>query len=217
MSDLQKQVIEFHQMFDQPIAESPILPEPDRVRFRARLILEEALEFIEAVFDPASPGGPGIVSGQHKTAGAQLAVARVCLDRLLENATVELALPEALDALGDLDYVVEGTRLEFGVDGDPIAREIHRSNMAKAVVCEHCEGHGADPAGDKCAGCGGKGRILLKRADGKPLKPKDWTPPDIAGLIAKQRDKPAEYGLAAVLVDLRHSRMVDAGPAGGDA
>ena len=60
----------------------------------------------------------------------------------------------------DLDYVVEGTRLEFEIDGGPIAVEVHRSNMAKV---------------------GGP-----VREDGKRLKPPGWTPPDIAGELRKQ-------------------------------
>jgi predicted HAD superfamily Cof-like phosphohydrolase len=62
--------------------------------------------------------------------------------------------------MADLDYVVEGTRLEFGIDGEPIAAEVHRANMAKT------EGPVAP--------------------DGKRLKPPGWTPPDIAGVLRKQ-------------------------------
>jgi len=67
---------------------------------------------------------------------------------------------EAVDALADISYVVIGTAAEWGVDLAPIWDEVHRSNMAKK---------------------GGE-----KRADGKILKPPGWTPPDIAGVLARQ-------------------------------
>lgn len=68
------------------------------------------------------------------------------------------------DALADLDYVVEGMRKELGIDGEPIAREVHRKNMAKT--------------GGKC------------RADGKILKPPGWEPPNIGLLLRQQGWKP---------------------------
>jgi predicted HAD superfamily Cof-like phosphohydrolase len=205
---LQEQVIEFHKAFDHPIVETPTIPSDNRVRFRARFILEEALEFVEACFEPSSAGGLGICSGRPIAAGAQLAVAREMLTRLIENAKVTVDLPKAADALADIDYVVEGSRLEMGLEGGGIAREVHRSNMAKTVLCAKCNGLGTKTPvpsmfNGPCPACDGKGRVLLKREDGKTLKPKNWTPPDIAGELDKQRAKPFEYGLAGILADLQ--------------
>lgn len=76
-------------------------------------------------------------------------------------------LVEFADALADLDYVIEGTRLEFGINGAPIAAEVHRSNLSKL---------------------GPNGPML--REDGKILKPPGWTPPDIAGELRKQGWQP---------------------------
>ncbi len=67
---------------------------------------------------------------------------------------------EFADACGDLDYVIEGARLTLGINGKPVADEIHRTNLAKVG-----------------------GPI---RDDGKRLKPEGWTPPDIAGELRKQ-------------------------------
>ncbi|MCA9994578.1 MAG: hypothetical protein KDE56_02450 [Anaerolineales bacterium] len=72
---------------------------------------------------------------------------------------------EAIDAapllheLADLLYVVYGAMWAFGVDPDPIFAEVHRANMQKA---------------------GGP-----RRADGKLLKPPDWQPANVAGVIAE--------------------------------
>jgi predicted HAD superfamily Cof-like phosphohydrolase len=59
--------------------------------------------------------------------------------------------------LCDLLYVVYGLAVAAGVDLEPFWEEIHRVNMEKA--------HGP------------------KRADGKQLKPEDWTPADLRPLF----------------------------------
>jgi predicted HAD superfamily Cof-like phosphohydrolase len=68
---------------------------------------------------------------------------------------------EAADALADLRYVTEGAAVEWGLPLDAVTDEVHRSNMAKV---------------------GGP-----VRADGKILKPAGWTPPDVAGVLARFR------------------------------
>lgn len=66
------------------------------------------------------------------------------------------------DALADSIYVIVGTALEFGIPLDRVWDEVHRSNMAKI-----------DPVTGK----------VLKRDDGKVLKPAGWEPPDISGVL----------------------------------
>ena len=68
-------------------------------------------------------------------------------------------LVEAIDGLCDLLCVVYGAAAEFGIDLAPFWNEVHRTNMAKQ---------------------GGP-----VREDGKQLKPEGWTPPDIAGVLAR--------------------------------
>ena len=142
MTSIRDHVLEFHKAFEHPTAPKPCIPADERVRFRAKLITEEYLETMRSMFDWTF----GIAEDE--------------LDRAMENSNVRVDLVEMADGLADLDYVVEGTRLEFGIDGGPIAAEVHRSNMAKL----------------------GGGR----RSDGKTLKPAGWTPPDIARELAKQ-------------------------------
>ncbi len=87
--------------------------------------------------------------------------ARLIEEEALETVTaIRLGdLVEAVDGLCDLLCVAYGAALEFGVDLRPFWDEVHRTNMAKQ---------------------GGP-----VREDGKRLKPEGWTPPDIAGLLAK--------------------------------
>lgn len=57
------------------------------------------------------------------------------LEELAETA-VAMARGDELklaDGLGDLDYVVHGAAVAFGVPLDEVGEEIHRSNMTKAV------------------------------------------------------------------------------------
>lgn len=66
----------------------------------------------------------------------------------------------------DLAYVTEGTLVQAGLPAEEVWRVVHESNMAKA---------------------GGP-----RRDDGKLLKPDRWTPPDVAGVLAKaQREEAA--------------------------
>jgi predicted HAD superfamily Cof-like phosphohydrolase len=79
----------------------------------------------------------------------------------LERAVSERDIVEVADALADLVYVAYGTAISFGIDLRPVFEEVHRSNIAKA-------GGGI-------------------RADGKVLKPADWTPPQIGEILRNTR------------------------------
>ncbi len=68
--------------------------------------------------------------------------------------------------MADLLYVVYGTAVSYGIDMDPVFREVHRSNLSKV---------------------GG-----YKRADGKWVKPPTYSPADIEPLLAMQMSAPEE-------------------------
>jgi predicted HAD superfamily Cof-like phosphohydrolase len=77
----------------------------------------------------------------------------------LVSAVIAKDIIAIADALGDLDYVIEGTRLSLGIPRHAVADVIHDSNMAKA-----------------------KG---IRDESGKPLKPEGWKPPDIEGVLRR--------------------------------
>lgn len=198
MSELQVHLIEFHQSFDHPINGTPTADIPeDRVRLRANLMIEECLETLEAMFNARSrveldmPGDAKLPLH----AKDALQQARILLNSIAAQAAVDVDLVALADGLGDQDVINEGTRLEFGIEGDSIAREIHRSNMAKLWPCPECEGkktvfmqvNDTDARDVTCGTCKGSGHMTRKREDGKTLKPDGWTPPNISGLIDKQR------------------------------
>lgn len=79
----------------------------------------------------------------------------------LQEAVEQRDLVEVADALADLIYVTYSKAFEFGIPIDAVFAEVHASNMRKLDA---------------------DGRPIL-RADGKILKPADWTPPDIAAVL----------------------------------
>lgn len=140
---LNEQVAEFHVAAGQPNRTAPTIPDDAEIRLRARLIAEEFFETMAALFPtPFS-----------------LKRAKDIIELVVETAPISVDLVKLADGLGDLDYVVEGTRLHCGIPGQRVADEIHRSNMAKF----------------------GPGSRI--REDGKVLKPPGWTPPDIEGVL----------------------------------
>lgn len=74
-------------------------------------------------------------------------------------------LVEVADALADLIYIACGTAVSYGIPLDEIYQEVHRSNMAKLV----------------------DGKVL-RRDDGKVIKPEGWTAPDIAAILDKHNN-----------------------------
>lgn len=140
MTTLRQQVRAFHEANGVPIADRPTRIGEDRIRLRLALIAEEFAEFCDAIGRPIDlPDFEASWNGGFDMVGIA-------------------------DALADLDYVIEGTRLELGINGEPIAAEVHRSNMSKL---------GAD---DK----------PVLREDGKIIKGPNYSPPDIAACLRAQ-------------------------------
>jgi predicted HAD superfamily Cof-like phosphohydrolase len=149
LSKLSGQVASFMHAYEQPMRDTPGIPSKDTerlVRLRAELVLEEAYEFACACFLNESEALTG-----HR---------RFITD-LIRMCQPNVSLPGVADALGDLDYVSEGARLTFGIDGDIIADEIHRTNMLKA-------------------------NGPLDPVTGKKLKPPNWKPPNIEACLRLQ-------------------------------
>lgn len=70
---------------------------------------------------------------------------------------------EIADACADLKWVIEGLEHTLGIPQQAVWDEVARSNLAKI-----------SPNGK-----------VLKREDGKVLKPEGWTPPDIKSILEK--------------------------------
>lgn len=144
-----ERVAEFHTAFGHPVRNSPqVIPTEAEALLTFQLILEELDELADALFD----GSVSVVQKVH-----------------VDGITYNPDLIAAADAVGDLDYVVNGAGLRHGFDMDALGAEVHRSNMSKLGV---------------------DGKPLYSRGfelDGKPegkiLKSPLFQEPDIANAI----------------------------------
>ena len=95
---------------------------------------------------------------------------RALRERLIQEEFEELKEAMAKNDLAciakemaDLLYVVYGTAVSYGIDMDPVFREVHRSNMSKV---------------------GG-----YKREDGKWVKPASYSPASIEPILTEQTER----------------------------
>lgn len=138
-----ERVREFHEKFGHPVADKPSIPAADRTTLRLSLILEEALELAEAM-------------------GFRTDKVQTYVQLMLANGPVfDGDIIGIADALGDLDYVVNGAALEHGIDLPAVTAEVHRSNMTKL---------------------GPDGKPIY-REDGKILKGEDFEEPRLAEVL----------------------------------
>lgn len=151
---IRRQVEAFCRAAGHPVREYPQTPPEDETKLRTGLVMEEFFEFLQALYP------------QFKQVPYAAAMFR--LREVIRFLRPDPDLVALADAMADLDYVVEGTRLAFGINGGPIAEEVQRTNMAKF------------------------GPGSWKREDGKQMKPPDWKPPDIEAILREQgmKDEP---------------------------
>lgn len=133
----------------------------------SKTTLEQVREFHETYGLPVE-AAPGIDDPKTNTLRINLLAEE--LDELKE-ALEAGDLVEVLDALTDLQYVLDGAYLSFGLHAVKQAAfdEVHRSNMSKL---------GAD------------GKPIRRPEDGKVLKGPNFFEPDLAQFV-KARDKAA--------------------------
>ncbi|MCC6140416.1 MAG: hypothetical protein IT389_07350 [Nitrospira sp.] len=86
----------------------------------------------------------------------------------LKESMAEGNLAALAKEMADLLYVVYGTAVSYGIDMEPVFREVHRSNLSKV---------------------GG-----YKREDGKWVKPPTYSPADIEPVLAMQMSAAEETG-----------------------
>ena len=114
-------VADFMDTFGQTIRTTPTADISDEERLlRARLVLEEALEFVAAMGCVAATTGHDLVTK---------ADTAVFLDPT-PGAGIDLV--EATDALADLTVVTKGSALTMGIPIDEAFEVVHTTNMAKA-------------------------------------------------------------------------------------
>ncbi|EAZ81826.1 pyrophosphohydrolase domain-containing protein [Algoriphagus machipongonensis] len=109
----------------------------------------------------------------------------------LEEAIDNKDLVEIADALCDLQYVLSGAILEFGMGEKfkALFDEVQRSNMSKACLTEeeakatvaHYEAKGTPSFYEK----EGDLYLVFREGDHKTLKSVNYSPADLAGILKK--------------------------------
>ena len=124
-------------------------------------IVASLLEFNQA-FDIPKLDSPDI--GPEELIELRIKLLREEVEEYAEAARAG-DLVEVIDALADIGYILAGTILNHGMQNiyDDAFDEVHRSNMAKLV----------------------DGKVL-RREDGKVMKPQGWTSPQLAQFVIKE-------------------------------
>ena len=143
MHQEQCDVRSFHFAMDQAVEPTPTVPAEKIVRLRGALVAEEFFEFVDSMF------------AFHDSASLKQAVMNG-----VQHAPIVVDIVDMADAIADLKYVLEGTNLAFGIDGQGVWEEVHAANMRKA----------SGPVSP----------------EGKRLKPPGWKPPNILQVLVNQ-------------------------------
>lgn len=110
----------------------------------------------------------------------------------LEQAVQNKDIVEVADALCDLQYVLSGAILEFGLGNafKELFDEVQRSNMSKACKsreeAEKTISHyqNKDNTEAYCQECDGK-FLVYRKGDNKTLKSIDYSPADLHSIVKK--------------------------------
>jgi len=174
--------------YTQQVKETPELPDPATRLLRARLVLEEALEFVRGCGCTVTASVAGS-NGEKKTA---------LLDgiHVVPDPNGRPDFVEYVDGCIDQLVVTYGALNAAGVKVQPAWDEVQRSNMSKAwqhcSVCDAVLERGADADlvhPEVAKPHHGKWKAVSrihKRPDGKVIKSPTYSPADIKRVIEEQ-------------------------------
>ncbi len=134
----------------------------------AKTTLEQVQEFHETYGAPVEPCQ---TLSDEKTRALRISLLAEELDELKE-ALAAGDMVETLDALLDLQYVLDGAFLAFGLHyiKDEAFAEVHRSNMSKL---------------------GEDGKPIYRESDGKVMKGPNYFKPDLTQFIEEDMEDAA--------------------------
>jgi predicted HAD superfamily Cof-like phosphohydrolase len=183
----QEDIATLMRQYNQQVKETPELPDTQTRLLRARLVFEEALEFVK---------GCGCTVVTAASIGAEP-------DDLIDKIGVvtdpnrEPDFIEYVDGCIDQLVVTYGALNAAGVQAHPAWDEVQRSNMSKAWPhCSACDavlerGSGVEllhpQAADAHAGNWQPILRIHKRDDGKVIKSPTYSPADIRRVIEEQQ------------------------------
>ena len=184
----QQDIVTLMKQFNQQVKESPQLPAPETRLLRARLVFEEALEFVKGCGCTVTRRLAGS-NGEDQP--AVIDEISVVLD---PNGKPDFV--EYVDGCIDQLVVTYGALNAAGVKAQPAWDEVQRSNMSKAwphcSVCDAVLVQGSSPElihPEDANSHPGDWKPILKihkRPDGKVIKSPTYSPADLKRVIAEQ-------------------------------
>ncbi len=181
----QEDIVTLMRQFEQEVKAAPELPDAATRLLRARLVFEEALEFVKGC-------GCALQLTKNAAAGSNVMDDVV----VVPDARVEPDFVEYVDACIDQLVVTYGALNAAGVKAQPAWDEVQRSNMSKAWPhCSECDvvlekneaGDLAHPQNGGEHGTAWKAVLKLhKREDGKVIKSPTYSPADLRRVIEEQ-------------------------------
>ena len=183
----QEDIVALMRQFNQEVKDAPELPDAETRLLRARLVFEEAVEFVKGC------GCTVALIGDSDEEGGIVDRIGVVPD---PNGTPDFV--EYVDGCIDQLVVTYGALNAAGVKAQPTWDEVQRSNMSKAWPhCSICDavlerGEGTELVHPEDGGAhDGDWTAVLKlhkRPDGKVIKSPTYSPADIRRVIEEQRD-----------------------------
>ena len=166
------QVKEFQVTFNQPVLDFKEKITADRAKLRLNLILEELHELAVSL-------------GEEKHFRWQIS-------KILEKEEIVTPMMSKVtqaDALADLEYVIKGTVIECGLIEvfDEVFDEVHASNMSKSIInvndLIHEELILTTNNIEYEVKTTAKRFVLIRKEDGKIIKPSTYKKPDIPSIL----------------------------------
>ena len=182
----QHDIVTLMRQFEQEVKDSPELPDSATRLLRARLVFEEALEFVKAC-------------------GCTVTMSSSTETPVIDNIAVKLDpngkpdFVEYVDGCIDQLVVTYGALNAAGIQAQSAWDEVQRSNMSKAwphcsicdVVLERGSGSDLVHPGDSYAHGGAWQTVLKvhKREDGKFIKAPTYSPANLKRVIEEQLEQ----------------------------
>jgi predicted HAD superfamily Cof-like phosphohydrolase len=184
----QQDIVTLMKQFDQQVKESPEMPDEKTRLLRARLVFEEALEFVKGC-------GCTVALSSGASEGEEAAVVIDEISVVLDvNGNPDLT--EYVDGCVDQLVVTYGALNAAGVKVEPAWDEVQRSNMSKAwphcSVCDAVLERGAAMElvhPETAAAHNSEWSVVLKvhkREDGKFIKAPTYSPANLKRVIDEQ-------------------------------
>jgi predicted HAD superfamily Cof-like phosphohydrolase len=181
----QEDIVTLMTQFEQDVKSAPELPDAATRLLRARLVFEEALEFVRACGCTVAIAGPDGTTAK-------------VIDEISVVAAPEVTpdFPEYVDGCIDQLVVTYGALVAAGVKTQSAWDEVQRSNMSKAWPhCDVCDavlvrrnGEELVHPDDANAHSGNWHTVLKvhKREDGKFIKAPTYSPANLKRVIEEQ-------------------------------